>query len=116
MTESKLHRLLLHKSISLLKPRTFLPKRNASVPHVAKGEKMNMQNPRRFLDRDKVFIAQNPDWTIVNNGGSGDCTFRCAAYSIAKQQQKDLGPEAMIREGSRLRVLATGHLTAHKAS
>ena len=76
---------------------------------------MNMQNPGRFLDRGKVFIAQNPDWTIVNNGGSGDCAFRCAAYSIAKQQQKDLGPEAMIREGSRLRLDISLHIRHHKA-
>lgn len=88
------------------------------IGHLA-GQVNPKKSPRpkakKVLDPDKVFIAQNPNWTFENHGGQGDCAFRCAAFSIAKQQDKTLSSDALIREASRLRVLATGHLTSHKA-
>ena len=79
------------------------------------SESKEKPKAKKVLDPDKVFIAQNPNWTFENHGGQGDCAFRCAAFSIAKQQNKTLSSDALIREASRLRVLATGHLTSHKA-
>ena len=87
----------------------------ATQPSDNKERSPRRQKTEKVLDPDKVFLAQNPDWVFVDNGGAGDCAFQSAAHCIAVSQGKTLNTEARTREASRLRLLATGHMTSNRS-
>ena len=66
------------------------------------------------IDPDKAFQALYPGWSFINHGGNGDCAFRCAAFSLGRIPKKNVVGESLIREASRLWVLATGQLLKFK--
>ena len=85
-----------------------------SPRRAGKGQKTEAKAESKQIDPDKAFLAQNPGWKFVDNQGSGDCAFRSIAYSLSVAQGKCLAGESLVREASRLRVLAVGQLTKHK--
>lgn len=68
----------------------------------------------RCVDPDAVFKHKFPDWSIIDDQGSGDCGLRAIARSLAVMQGRDLSREQIVSEGSRLRTLAVGHLLKNK--
>ena len=66
------------------------------------------------LDPEKVFKTQFPDREIINCGGNGDCHFRAVAHSLAADQGKALSGDSLVREASKLRFLAVGHVMKHR--
>ena len=85
------------------------PRRKTEAEEKGKSEVKN-------IDPQKAFCAQYAKWNFVNLGGSGDCAFRCCAHGIGRQQKKVLtAGDSLIREASRLRVLATGQLTKFRS-
>eukprot|EP00435_Cladocopium_sp_Y103_P075810 s59_g65.t1 len=92
-----------------------------AVSHSAEGIKAAGPSKRtktgpaaRGVDPDSVFLQQHPDWSIIDDQGSGDCGVRSIARSLAVMQDRDLNREQLISEGSRLRTLAVGHLLKNK--
>ena len=53
-------------------------------------------------------------WDLTELGGQGDCAFRVVAHHLAGAQKKTLTPDELIREASRLRLLAVEHLRKHR--
>jgi hypothetical protein len=82
-------------------------------PRRGKGTATELKVPPKPLDPEKVFAALHKEWKVVDNGGAGDCAFRCIAYNLSLAQGVPLQGEALEREASRLRLIATGQLTKY---
>ena len=72
------------------------------------------ERKKKTIDPEVILRKESGPWSLFNFGGPGDCAFRAIAGSISKAQGKDLPSEVIVREASRLRVLAVGHILKHK--
>lgn len=76
--------------------------------HTKKNER------KKTIDLEVILQKESGPWFLFNFGGQGDCAFQAIAGSISKAQGKDLPSEVIVREASRLLVLAVGHILKHK--
>ena len=97
---------------------------DASLETRERSPRRKSQQPKDCSTKDTEVTPKDPDqllsailpggWRIVNQGGDGDCAFRCVAASLAQIQKKISGDESSKREGARLRALATTNLAKLK--
>ena len=78
------------------------------------GNDTKKNERKKTIDPEVILRKESGPWSLFNFGGQGDCAFRAVAGSISKAQGKDLPSEVIVREASRLRVLAVVHILKHK--
>ena len=92
------------------------PRRLQDNDAAKREKKLKTGTGPRKLNPDTVLASLFPEWTPVDDGGTGDCGFRSVARVISVQQNKNLDTNKLVSESSRLRTLAVGHMVKSKGS